>query len=80
MAQPQPEDAAMERRREQQTEYGTYVANQAIYVGTALAYNPGDPVPASNVAALGYEKDGLVDKVSTSKSSSKSSSSAKSEG
>ena len=44
-------------------EYGQYVANQQIYVGSALAYDVGHPVPASNVKLHGYDKNGLVDKV-----------------
>jgi hypothetical protein len=48
----------------QRAEYGTYRAAAPIYVGVALAYNPGDPVPVSNVLAHGYEAAGLVEKVS----------------
>lgn len=59
MTQPQP-DAWQELRAAQLEEYSQYVATGPIYVGTALAYNEGDPVPASNVRALGYEKNGLV--------------------
>ena len=44
-------------------EWGQYVASQDIYVGTALAYIKGDPVPAANVAAHGYDEAGLVEKV-----------------
>lgn len=61
------------RRAEQEQEYGTFVAAGPIYVGTALAYNEGDPVPASNVEAHGYEADGLVTRVA--KPAAKSSSS-----
>ena len=32
-----------------ETEYGTYVATQTIYVSGARAFNVGDPVPASHV-------------------------------
>jgi hypothetical protein len=46
-------------------EYGAWVATQQIYVGTALAYNEGDPVPASNVARHGYDKAGLAARRST---------------
>lgn len=52
-----------DRRNEQAKEYGTYVANQQIFVGAALAYDVGHPVPVSNVKAHGYDKNGLVDKV-----------------
>lgn len=34
---------------EQRREYGKYVAVERIYIGGALAFNPGDPVPASHV-------------------------------
>jgi len=48
---------------EQQVEYGTYVANQNIYAGNALAYAPGHPVPVANVIAHGYWLNGQVDLV-----------------
>lgn len=40
---------ADQRRAEQAAEYGKYRANQNIYVGGALAYLAGHPVPVSNV-------------------------------
>lgn len=46
----------------QAAEYGQWVAKERIYHGTALAYLPGDPVPASNVAAHKYDEAGLVEK------------------
>lgn len=46
----------------QATEYGAFVAVETILVDGARAYNVGDPVPASNVAAHGYLKQGLVRK------------------
>ena len=49
----------------QRKEYGLYVANQQIHVGTALAYNPGDAVPISNAERLGYVEAGVVVKVGT---------------
>lgn len=49
----------------QRAEYGTYVATQVILHEGARAYNPGDPVPVSNVKAYGYDKDNLVAKVGT---------------
>lgn len=52
-----------DRRDEQAVEYGSYVANQQIYVGAALAYDVGHPVPVSNVKAHGYDKNHMVDKV-----------------
>lgn len=41
-------------------EYGQYVAADQIFHGNALAYNQGDPVPASNVKLHGYDEDGRV--------------------
>lgn len=57
-----PDDVA-DFRTAQQKEYGQYVAATEIYVGNALAYAPGHPVPASNVKLHGYDKNGLVTKV-----------------
>ena len=59
-----PEEVAA-RRKEQESEYGTYVALTPITFNGALAYNPGDPVPASNVARFKYDDQGLVAKVTT---------------
>lgn len=50
------EDAVAAQRKE----YGQYVAKEPIHHGYALAYNAGDPVPASNVAQHKYEELGLV--------------------
>lgn len=55
--------AVAETVAEQIKEYGTFVATQPINVGTARAYNEGDPVPVSNVEAHGYEKLGWVKRV-----------------
>lgn len=44
-----PEQTADERRAAQAAEYGRYVAKEHIYIGTALAFAPGDPVPVSHV-------------------------------
>lgn len=41
-------------------EYGQYVAKEQIFHGNALAYNPGDPVPASNVKLHKYDEQGVV--------------------
>jgi hypothetical protein len=51
----------------QAVEYGTYIANQPIDQNGVRAYQYGDAVPVSNVLLYGYDKSGLVDKVSTSK-------------
>lgn len=45
-----PEPAtAEEHQAAQAAEYGTFVATEAIHIGGALAFNPGDPVPVSHV-------------------------------
>lgn len=62
---PAPDAAARDLIAAQSKEYGTYVATQDIYVGVALAYRAGDPVPVSNVEAHGYDKNGLVAKSGT---------------
>lgn len=49
-----------EFRKELEAEYGTFVAIVAIDVDGARAYNPGDPVPVSNVEKHKYDTDGLV--------------------
>jgi hypothetical protein len=72
---PVPDAAARDLIAAQTKEYGTYVATQDIYVGVALAYRAGDAVPASNVEAHGYDKNGLVAKTGT-----KAADAAKSEG
>jgi len=54
-----------EVRKAQQDEYGTFVALEPIDHGGARAYNPGDPVPASNVEAHGYLDAGVVARRST---------------
>jgi hypothetical protein len=41
-------------------EWSKWEAREAITVGAALAYNPGDPVPQDNVDRLGYAKSGQV--------------------
>jgi hypothetical protein len=63
MSQPISTPELDERRAAQQKEYGQYTAKEDIYVGTALAYRKGDPVPASNVEQHGYADDGLVERV-----------------
>jgi hypothetical protein len=58
-------EQAKARRSEVETEWGTWGALVAISYNGALAYLPGDPVPASNVARHGYDKDGSVAKQSS---------------
>lgn len=61
-----PMDPELRERLEAQAEeYGTYVAKGPIYVGTALAYPTGGPVPVSNVERHKYAEMGLVVKVGT---------------
>lgn len=52
-------------RKEQESEYGTWVAVQPIQFNGVLAYLPGEPVPVSNVARYGYDQAGLVAKQTT---------------
>lgn len=51
-------------------EYGQYVATSTIYVGTARAFNVGDPVPASHVS------NGVVDTSQVAKVGTKAAASA----
>lgn len=55
-------NAAMAWRASQVEEYSSWVAASDIYVGRALAYVKGDPVPASNVITHNYDRDGLVER------------------
>lgn len=50
MTQPAAPDEVQALLAEQQKEYGSYVAVEAIDLGGARAFNVGDPVPASHVA------------------------------
>lgn len=43
-----------ERDAAREAEWGAYVANGPIYVGGALAFNEGQPVPASSVERHKY--------------------------
>lgn len=47
----------------QRREYSQYVAAQSIHFGTALAYNPGDQIPAANVERWKYLETGQAVKV-----------------
>lgn len=58
---------AAQRREAQRQEYSQFVATQKIYVDGALAFTPGQAVPASNVAAHGYEASGEVRRVDDGK-------------
>lgn len=44
-----PVKSARDAEHERQVEYGTYVATEQIYVGNALAFRKGEPVPKSHV-------------------------------
>lgn len=46
-------------------EYGTWVAAEPIYAGTALAYNAGDAVGLEVVELYGFADQGRVVKVGT---------------
>lgn len=46
-------------------EWGQFVAAAPIYFDGVLAYQAEAPVPASNVKAYGYEKQGLVKRTNT---------------
>lgn len=54
-----------ELRREQEREYGAYVANKPINIRGARAFNVGDPVPKSHV------ERGLVSEADVEKQSTK---------
>lgn len=47
MSELTPEAQAL--RKAQQDEYSAYVATEQIYIGGALAFNVGDPVPKGHV-------------------------------
>lgn len=47
----------------QRHEYAQYVAAKPIHFGVALAYNPGDQIPASNVERWKYLETGQAVKV-----------------
>lgn len=47
----------------QRREYGQWVAASPIHFGTALAYNPGDQIPVSNVERYKYDATGQAVKV-----------------
>jgi len=59
---------AMVRRQQQIEEYSQWVAAVPITVGTALAFNTGDPVPASHVERFKWDALGLVSPRLTSES------------
>jgi hypothetical protein len=53
------------RVKEQAAEWGTWVAVAPIDHNGVRAYNPGDPVPSSNVERHGYDKAGSVKKIAS---------------
>lgn len=59
------EEETAARVKEQEAEYGTYVATTLIRHNGTPAYRKGDAVPASNVAKYGYANSGLVVKIAS---------------
>jgi hypothetical protein len=62
-ATPDPEAVARtaeELRAAQEKEYGKFVAAEQIFIGGALAYNPGHAVPISAVSDTGPVYPGQV--------------------
>lgn len=53
----------LERREQIRKDYSQYVATETIYYDGAVAYQAGDPVPASNVERHGYDEAGVVKRV-----------------
>ena len=49
-----------EYRKAQEAEYGSFVANKAIDIGGARAFNEGDPVPKSHVDRGVVSEDDVV--------------------
>ena len=56
--------SAKSRAELEAEEYSTFRAVVAIPHGNAIAYQPGHVVPVSNVEQYGYDKQGLVEKIS----------------
>lgn len=52
-------------QKQQEAEYGTYVAIEPINIGGARAFNPGDPVPK------GHVERGVVDETQVAKANTK---------
>ena len=63
-----------EYRKAQEAEYSAYVATKPIDIGTARAFNVGDPVPASHV------KNGVVSKDDVARPDTKAGQAATTEG
>lgn len=59
-----------ELRKERIAEYGQYVATEDIFIGGALAFTPGHPVPATHVR-LGIVSEDQVEKVATAAAAKK---------
>jgi hypothetical protein len=55
----------LQRAKDVEEEWGTWVAVQPIFVGSGRAHNIGDAVPAANVRELGYDRLGWVARRST---------------
>lgn len=59
------ERAAREREAEQAKLYGQFVAVEPIYIDGALAFNVGDPVPATHISR------GVVDESQVARTTTK---------
>lgn len=57
-------DEHLKLLKEQQAEYGTWIANKAINIRGARAFNIGDPVPVSHVES-GVVSEDDVDRKTT---------------
>ena len=58
-----PKKSFEARAEAEAAEYSTYRAIVPIPHGNTIAYQPGHAVPVSNVEQYGYDKQGLVEKI-----------------
>ena len=58
-----PQKAFEARAKAEKAEYSTWRAKSPIYHEGAIAYQPGQPVPVSNVELYKYDEQGLVERV-----------------
>jgi hypothetical protein len=59
-----PSKSAKSRAEQEAAEYSTWRAVVPIPHGNTIAYQPGHAVPVSNVEQYGYDKQGLVERIS----------------